>query len=127
MVEPRIEDIRNIAIVGHGAVGKTTLSDLMLFKSGIASRVGSVDDGTSLLDTAAIWLARVGDRDRREKWQLARLLRRACPVSDGRFRVSAQVDNTDEENGNLRTFGGVLRRRLERPSRAPRWRSTTPL
>ncbi len=46
-----IESIRNIALVGHGAVGKTTLADLMLHKAGINSRAGSVDDGSSLLDT----------------------------------------------------------------------------
>ena len=45
------EQIRNIVLVGHGAVGKTTLADQMLFKAGIGSRAGSVDDGTSQLDT----------------------------------------------------------------------------
>jgi len=47
----QIEDMRNVALVGHGAAGKTTLADLMLFKSGIGSRAGSVDEGTSVLDT----------------------------------------------------------------------------
>ena len=45
------EQIRNIVLVGHGAVGKTTLADQMLYKAGVGSRPGSVDDGTSLLDT----------------------------------------------------------------------------
>src|SRR4051794_35437566 len=45
------EQIRNIVLVGHGAVGKTTLADQMLFKAGVGSRAGSVDDGTSQLDT----------------------------------------------------------------------------
>jgi len=45
------EQIRNIVLVGHGAVGKTTLADQMLFRAGVGSRPGSVDDGTSLLDT----------------------------------------------------------------------------
>ncbi|MBS0265299.1 MAG: elongation factor G [Planctomycetes bacterium] len=45
-----VEDVRNIALVGHGAVGKTTLADLMLFKAGAVSRPGSVDDGSSVLD-----------------------------------------------------------------------------
>ena len=45
------ERIRNIVLVGHGAVGKTTLADQMLFKAGVGSRAGSVDDGTSQLDT----------------------------------------------------------------------------
>jgi len=50
MVNTNIEHIRNIAFVGHGASGKTTMADLMLFKSGENTRAGSVDDGSSLLD-----------------------------------------------------------------------------
>ncbi|MFO1091867.1 MAG: elongation factor G [Planctomycetaceae bacterium] len=46
-----VEKIRNLAFVGHGAVGKTTLADMMLFKAGANSRAGSVEDGSSLLDT----------------------------------------------------------------------------
>lgn len=46
-----IDSIRNVAFVGHGAVGKTTLADRLLFKTGVNSRAGSVDEGTSLLDT----------------------------------------------------------------------------
>ena len=45
------DQIRNIVLVGHGAVGKTTLADQMLYKAGVGTRPGSVDDGTSLLDT----------------------------------------------------------------------------
>ena len=51
MAKHSVDTIRNVALVGHGAVGKTTLADLMLFKAGLANRAGSVDDGTSLLDT----------------------------------------------------------------------------
>ena len=36
------QDFRNVALVGHGAVGKTTLADQMLFRAGIGSRAGSV-------------------------------------------------------------------------------------
>jgi elongation factor G len=50
MPKTHVEDVRNIALVGHGAVGKTTLADLMLFKAGAVSRPGSVDDGSSVLD-----------------------------------------------------------------------------
>ena len=46
----RTEDIRNIALVGHRAAGKTTLADALLFKAGAVDRRGSVDDGTSISD-----------------------------------------------------------------------------
>ena len=43
-------DIRNVALAGHGASGKTSLADALLFAAGATSRKGSVDDGTSVLD-----------------------------------------------------------------------------
>jgi len=45
-----VDDLRNIVLVGHGATGKTSLADLMLFKAGVNRRIGSPDEGTSLLD-----------------------------------------------------------------------------
>lgn len=50
MAKTHVDDVRNVTLVGHGAVGKTTLADLMLFRSGAVSRAGSVDDGSSVLD-----------------------------------------------------------------------------
>src|SRR3954452_406199 len=43
-------DIRNVALAGHGASGKTSLADALLFAAGATTRKGSVDDGTSALD-----------------------------------------------------------------------------
>lgn len=42
--------IRNVAVVGHGASGKTTLVDALAFVAGSSTRHGSVDDGTALTD-----------------------------------------------------------------------------
>jgi elongation factor G len=50
MAKYRVDDIRNIALVGHGAAGKTSLADALLFKAGVVDRRGSVDDGTSVSD-----------------------------------------------------------------------------
>jgi elongation factor G len=45
-----IPDIRNIALAGHGASGKTSLADALLFTAGATTRRGSPDDGTSVSD-----------------------------------------------------------------------------
>jgi elongation factor G len=50
MAKYRVEDIRNIALVGHGATGKTSLADTLLFRGKAVDRRGSVDDGSSLSD-----------------------------------------------------------------------------
>jgi len=44
------EDIRNVVIVGHGSVGKTTLTEAALFVSGAITRMGSVEDGNTVSD-----------------------------------------------------------------------------
>src|SRR5262249_59546532 len=50
MAKYKVEDIRNVALVGHGAAGKTTLADSLLFQAKAVDRRGSVDDGTSVSD-----------------------------------------------------------------------------
>ena len=44
------KDIRNIAIMGHGSEGKTTLVEGLLFAAGITDRQGRVEDGTTVTD-----------------------------------------------------------------------------
>jgi elongation factor G len=44
--------IRNVAILGHGASGKTLLAESMLFATGAVTRRGSPADGTSTLDAS---------------------------------------------------------------------------
>src|SRR3954454_1170187 len=50
MAKHHVEDVRNLALVGHGAAGKTSLADALLFKAGAVTRRGSVEDGTSVSD-----------------------------------------------------------------------------
>ena len=42
--------IRTIALVGHGAAGKTTLAEALLYKAGAIQAPGSVDKGTTVCD-----------------------------------------------------------------------------
>jgi elongation factor G len=44
------ENIRNVAIVGHGHAGKTSLLSAMLFTAGATPRLGRVDDGSATTD-----------------------------------------------------------------------------
>jgi len=43
-------NIRNIAVVGHGHAGKTSLVSAMLYTSGASPRFGRVDDGSAITD-----------------------------------------------------------------------------
>ena len=43
-------NIRNIVLLGHGGSGKTSLAEAILHKTGATSRLGSVDDKTSICD-----------------------------------------------------------------------------
>ncbi len=42
--------IRNVAIVGHGASGKTSLTSAMLFTAGAVNRLARVEDGNTVTD-----------------------------------------------------------------------------
>ncbi|MCI1654347.1 MAG: elongation factor G [Lachnospiraceae bacterium] len=44
------DKIRNVVLLGHGGVGKTTIAEAMAYLSGLTSRMGTVSDGNTISD-----------------------------------------------------------------------------
>jgi len=53
-----IEKVRNIGIIAHIDAGKTTVSERILFYTGVAYKIGEVHEGTTVLD----WMAQERER-----------------------------------------------------------------
>ncbi|MDR0251364.1 MAG: elongation factor G [Burkholderiales bacterium] len=50
MTQYTTENIRTVALVGHGNAGKTTLAEALLFKAGVIQAAGSIEKGTTVSD-----------------------------------------------------------------------------
>ena len=50
MADYLTKNIRNIALLGHGSEGKTTLTEAMLYAAGLIDRQGKVEDGSTISD-----------------------------------------------------------------------------
>ncbi len=43
-------DLRNVVLLGHGGVGKTSVAEAMLFDAGATDRLGRINEGNTVLD-----------------------------------------------------------------------------
>ena len=50
MKEYKTANIRNVVLLGHGGSGKTSLAEAMLYASGGSTRLGKVEEGTTVSD-----------------------------------------------------------------------------
>ena len=46
----KTDSIRNVAVLGHGGAGKTTLTESMAHLTGLTGRMGTVTDGNTISD-----------------------------------------------------------------------------
>ncbi len=44
------DKIRNVALIGHSSCGKTTLTEAFLYKTGVTTRMGRIEDGNTISD-----------------------------------------------------------------------------
>ena len=47
-----VAKVRTFALISHGGAGKTSLAEAILFDAGVTTRLGKVDEGTSVMDTS---------------------------------------------------------------------------
>lgn len=102
MRDYKVDRIRNIALLGHGGTGKTTLTEAVLHSLGLTSRMGNVDDGNT-----------VSDFDKEEIARKFSMRTSIIPVewNDSKYNLldtPGYFDYVTDVNGALRVCGGAV-------------------
>ncbi|GJL79959.1 MAG: elongation factor G [Nitrospinaceae bacterium] len=50
MNQYKLQEIRNVGLIGHGSSGKTSIAEAILYTSGVADRLGKAGDTSSMMD-----------------------------------------------------------------------------
>ena len=50
MKDYSIKNLRNVGLIGHGATGKTSLAEALLYYANTTDRLGKIEDGTTVMD-----------------------------------------------------------------------------
>jgi len=96
------DKIRNVAFVGHGGCGKTTLTEAILFATGATKRKGKVEDGNT-----------VSDFDKEEISRQFSIGTSIVPIEWNNTKINildtpGYFDFIGEVNSALRVAGGVV-------------------